>query len=66
MFVFEFIYNCCFGLKKKTKFQETVDNIETLTDEEFIKLMNFYNRNKCCYFVLFSTALKIKHIRSIT
>ena len=47
-FFIEFIYNCCFGLKKKTKFQETVDNIETLTDEEFTKIMNYYNRNKCC------------------
>ena len=43
----EFIYNCCFGLKK-TKFQETFDNIEALTDDEFIKIMNYYNRNKCC------------------
>ena len=47
-FFIEFIYNCCFGLKKKTKFQETVDNIETLTDEEFIQLMVYYTKKKCC------------------
>ena len=41
-FSIEFIYNCCFGLKKKTQYQETFDNIEALTYEEFIKLMNYY------------------------
>ena len=37
VFFIDFIYKCCFGLKNKTKFQETVDNIEALTDEEFTK-----------------------------
>ena len=41
------IYNFCFRVKK-TKFEEIFDNIEELTEEEFNKLMKYYNTNTCC------------------
>ena len=47
-FFIESIYNCCFGIKKRYKFNDVVHILEGLTDEEIRKMNNYYNRNKCC------------------
>ena len=37
-FLFDLIYNCCFGLKRRaSKFHTTVDILEELTDDELQK-----------------------------
>ena len=48
-FLFDLIYTCCFGLKRRTsKFHKTVAMLEELTDDEFKKVMSYYNSNKRC------------------
>ena len=46
-FIISCIYNCCFRVKQ-TKFEAVFDHIEELTEEEFSRLMRYYNTNTCC------------------
>lgn len=47
-FIINCLYNCCFRIKPKSKFKDVIDMIEDLTDDEVSKIINYYNRNKCC------------------
>ena len=44
------LYNCCFGLKRNRveNARSVIEILENLSDEDFKKVMNRYNKNKCC------------------
>ncbi len=43
------LYSCCFGIRRRRrKLQDTIKNIEELTQEEFGKAMKHYRNNNCC------------------
>ena len=44
------LYNCCFGIKrnKAEKARSVIEILENLNEEDFKKVMNRYNKNKCC------------------
>ena len=44
------LYNCCFGLKSSRveNARSVIEILENLSEEDFKKVMNRYNKNKCC------------------
>ena len=47
-FIFDFIYNSCFGLKKKATLDDAFTQLEDLSDEDPTKIIKYYDRSKCC------------------
>lgn len=41
--MFDFIYYCCFGIRK-SRLQKAYDVLDNLNDKEFTKIMNYYNK----------------------
>ena len=44
------LYNCCFGIKRgrPEHAKSVIEILENLNEEDFKKVMNRYNKNKCC------------------
>ena len=41
---------CCCGFRahKRSKLNDAMHTLEGLTEEEVVKIVRFFNRNKCC------------------
>ena len=48
--MFDWIYDCCVGLRRKRKasLNDALEIVEELTEEEIAKLVSYYNRYTCC------------------
>ncbi len=46
----DWLLHCCCGFRKRSrsKLNDALHVIEGLTEDEVVKLVKFFNRNKCC------------------